>query len=409
MVNSGIITTDNPNFLSMMTLHFTILNRLQKSFFVLYFFVAFLPHGHAQNQIDPPAISQKCEVVEIFSEAGCPHCANAYRFLNQLQSEYPQISVIKRDVFEDNDNLKRFIELSEAFNIERPGVPSFYICGEFLVGFDSHSTAELIIQLLGLSSNQAMPTATPSDGEVNLPWIGKINVQQYGLLAFTIIIGLIDGFNPCAMWVLLFLLSLLVNLQNRKRILMVAGTFVLVSGAVYFAFMAAWLNIFLIIGFSRTLQIIVAAIAIIIGAVHIKDFFAWKRGITLSIPESSKSRLYARIRQVIHAENILVALLGVIVVAILVNFLELLCTAGLPALYTQILSSQTLSLFQYYYYLVIYNLAYIFDDALMVSIVIYTLHRYKIQELQGRWLKLFSGSMILLLGGLLLFAPNWLI
>jgi len=392
-----------------MTLPFAILSKVRKSFFVLCLFLVFLYHGHAQAKIDSPAISLQCNVVEIFSEAGCPHCANAYKFLNQLQAGYPKISVIKRDVFEDNNNLKRLIELSEAFNIERPGVPSFYICEEFLVGFDSHTTGEQIKQLLGLSSNKVVPTAILNKEEVSLPWIGTVNVQQYGLLSFTIIIGLIDGFNPCAMWVLLFLLSLLVNVKNRKRIFMIAGTFVLVSGAVYFAFMAAWLNVFLIIGFSRTLQIIVAAIAIIIGAIHVKDFFAWKRGISLSIPESSKSQLYARVRRVIHTENILVALLGVIVVAMLVSFLELLCTAGLPALYTHILSSQVLSKFQYYYYLVIYNLAYIFDDALMVSIVIYTLRRCKIQERQGRWLKLFSGSMILLLGGLLLFSPNWLI
>ena len=211
------------------------------------------------------------------------------------------------------------------------------------------------------------------------------------------------------MWVLLFLLSILVNIRDRRRIVMIAGTFVFVSGLVYFVFMAAWLNLFLIIGFARWLQIIIAALAISIGLIHLKDFFAFGKGISLSISDSVKPTLYARVRNVLHAQSLWAALAGVTVVAVMVNMVELLCTAGLPALYTQLLSLHPMPTASYYGYLLLYNLAYIFDDALMVGLTVFTLSKFKLQERQGRWLKLISGLVIFTLGLLMLAAPEMLI
>lgn len=130
---------------------------------------------------------------------------------------------------------------------------------------------------------------------------------------FTLAVGLVDGFNPCAMWVLLFLLSILVNLRDRRRIIAIAGTFVIVSGLAYFAFMAAWLNVFLLIGYLRPIQVVLALIAILIGAVHVKDFFAFKQGFSLSIPESAKPGIYEKIRKIVAAEHLTAAVAGAIV------------------------------------------------------------------------------------------------
>jgi hypothetical protein len=177
----------------------------------------------------------------------------------------------------------------------------------------------------------------------------------------------------------------------------------------YFAFMAAWLNIFLLIGLSRAVQIGLGGIALCVGAVNVKDFFALHRGISLSIPESAKPGLYARIRAILQAEHLLGALVGVGILAALVNTIELLCTAGFPALYTQILTMQELSVWEYYGYLGLYNLAYIFDDSLMVTVAVLTLTRTRLQERAGRWLKLISGLVMAGLGASLLLRPGWLI
>lgn len=142
---------------------------------------------------------------------------------------------------------------------------------------------------------------------------------------FTLAVGLLDGFNPCAMWVLLFLLSMLVRLQSRRRMALVAGTFVVASGAVYYLFMAAWLNLFLLIGLTAWLRFGLAGLALLIAAVNIKDAVRPGAGPSLSIPEAAKPGLYRRMRKVINSETLLLSLPAVALLAIVVNFVELLC------------------------------------------------------------------------------------
>lgn len=275
-----------------------------------------------------------------------------------------------------------------------------------LPGDESPILPEDELSLPGKEDDDQKSDLKPDD--IDVPVLGRLNASQLGMPLFTLAIGLVDGFNPCAMWVLLFLLSILVNLKDRRRIMAIAGSFVVVSGLAYFAFMAAWLNVFMLIGYLRPIQIGLALLAIVIGSIHVKDFFAFKQGVSLSIPESAKPGIYARVRRIVTAEHLAGAVVGAVTLAILVNIIELLCTAGLPALYTNILTQQGYSSSVKYAYLGLYIAAYMFDDSLMVLIVVMTLSKRKLQEGQGRWLKLLSGAAILLLGVVMLFRPDWL-
>lgn len=345
--------------------------------------------------------------IEIFVRAGCPHCETAKIFLDELLHERPSLRIASYDIAENSAARKRLAVLAAERGVADFGVPAFLIGGELTIGFRSADTtgAEIRARL-----DRRVPGVAPVVGEgIKTEWFGELRVRDLGLPLFTVAIGLLDGFNPCAMWVLLFLLSLLVNLQDRRKMALIAGTFVLVSGVIYFAFMAAWLNMFLLIGLSRAVQIILGGVALVVGTVNIKDFFALHRGISLSIPESAKPGLYARVRGILQAENLAGAMAGVVILAGLVNIIELLCTAGFPALYTQILTLQQLPMWEYYGYLGLYNLAYIFDDSLMVTIAVVTLSRRKLQESAGRWLKLTSGLVMAGLGTALLLQPKWLI
>lgn len=244
---------------------------------------------------------------------------------------------------------------------------------------------------------------------VEVPFFGNLSVSKLGMPAFTFLIGLVDGFNPCAMWVLVFLLSVLVNIKERKKILLVAGTFVIVSGLAYFTFMAAWFNVFQFIGLLRPVQIGLGVMAIIVGTINVKDFFAFHKGITLSIPEASKPGIYKRVRKIVAAKHMSTALGAAVVLAIVVNVVELLCTAGLPALYTEVLTMQNLPAWVNYSYLGLYILAYMLDDAILVGIVVMTLSHRRLQESEGRWLKLLSGVVILLLGLVMIVWPEILV
>jgi glutaredoxin len=344
--------------------------------------------------------------IEVFVRAGCPHCEAAKIFLDELRREQPSLHIALHDIAEDPIARQRLATLAKDRGITTIGVPTFLIGTDVIVGFRSSDTTG--VEIRAKLEQNAPGAAHPTAESIETGWFGPLGVHDLGLPLFTVLIGLLDGFNPCAMWVLLFLLSLLVNLQDRRKMALIAGTFVAVSGLLYFAFMAAWLNVFLAIGLSRTIQIGLGSIALFIGAVNVKDFFALHQGLSLSIPESAKPGLYARVRRILQADDLAGALVGVIVLAGLVNLIELLCTAGFPAVYTQILTMQQLPAWQYYGYLGLYNLAYIFDDGLMVTIAVVTLSRRKLQEGAGRWLKLAGGAVMLSLGIVLILKPEWL-
>jgi len=253
------------------------------------------------------------------------------------------------------------------------------------------------------------PTETLVDDDtIDVPLLGPLSASRLGMPLFTLAVGLVDGFNPCAMWVLVFLLSVLVNIKDRRKIVLIAGTFVLISGIAYFAFMAAWLNVFMLIGIKRPVQIALGILALTIGAINVKDFFAFKKGLSLSIPESQKPGLYRRVREIVNAKYLTAALAGAVALAVVVNMIELLCTAGLPALYTQVLTMQEFPAWKNYAYLGLYILAYMLDDTVLVAAVVMTLSHRRLQEREGRWLKLLSGLVILLLGLAMIFRPGWL-
>jgi len=243
---------------------------------------------------------------------------------------------------------------------------------------------------------------------VEVPLIGVVALNEVGLPVFTVVLGLLDGFNPCAMWVLLFLLSMLVNVGSRARMAMIGGVFVLVSGLVYYAFMAAWLNAFLFLGMSRWIQVTLGGVALALGGLNLKDFLWMGRGPSLGIPEAVKPTIYARVRRVVTAERLGAALGTATVLALLVNVVELLCTAGLPALYTRILTLHELPRLEYHAYLFLYVLFYMLDDALMLGIAVVTLSHHRLQRREARWLKLLSGAVMLGLGVMLLAQPDWL-
>lgn len=340
-----------------------------------------------------------CLLVEVYTKPGCPHCVKAKAHLKQVQVQHPDIKVMIHNI-KQREALHEFEQLNQQLKISRPGVPMYVACGKYFIGFDEHSTPKWLNQIL-LNDHK-----DKGNNSVTLPIIGELSITDAGLPLFTVAVGLVDGFNPCAMWVLLFLLSLLIHLHNSGKMLLIASIFVVTSGVVYFGFMAAWLNLFLVIGFSKNIQFILGGLGIIIALVNIKDFFAFKQGVSLSFPESAKHGFYARIRKIVQAENLWFAIPGIITIAILVNFLELLCTAGLPALYTKILTNQSLTSVQYYGYLALYNVAYIIDDALMVALAIVGVRKAKLNVVQGQWLKLVSGVVIFLLALFLILEPS---
>jgi glutaredoxin len=358
----------------------------------------------------PPALPAGGVDVDVFTQAGCPHCARALTYLADLQQRRPGLLVQYWDIG-SIEARTRLLSLAREHGVDALGVPAFYVRGRLIVGFvDARTTGREIERLLAGDTAPPLDTtaARPAADVIDAPIFGPISAHKLGLPLFTVAVGLVDGLNPCARWALLLVLSVLVNLESRAKMIVVGGTFVLVAGIMYFTFMAAWLELFLWIGLSRAIQLLLGTAAVAAGAVNLKDVAVLGRGPSLGIPARARPAIYERLRRVLRAEHLLTAALAAAALSVMVNLVELICTAGLPALYTQVLSSRGLPRWQYYGYLSLYNAAYVADDAMMLGIAVITLSRRKLQERGGRWLKLVSGLVMLVLGLLLVFRPGWL-
>lgn len=241
-----------------------------------------------------------------------------------------------------------------------------------------------------------------------LPLVGEVDLRQTSLPYQTLIIAGLDSFNPCAFFVLFTLLGLLVHVQSRRRVLLIGGIFVFFSGFIYFIFMAAWLNFFLLSGEIAAVTAVAGVIALIIALINIKDFFYFRKGVSLSIPDSAKPKLFDRMRRLMKASSFPSIILGTVVLAVAANTYELFCTAGFPMVFTRMLTLQNLSQASYYLYLALYNVIYVIPLGTIVVIISITLGAKKLSEWQGQVLKLVSGMMMLGLGAVLLLRPELL-
>jgi thiol-disulfide isomerase/thioredoxin len=353
-----------------------------------------------------------------FYSNGCPHCAKEKPFLENLQQKYPDLN-IKYYEISDPESVAVFKEIAESYGTSAQWVPATFLCDYYKVGFDSEETTGKEIEdkvknclefgCTDLSQNTTEQCLPEQKNVVQIPLLGEIDLTKVGLPVLTVVLGFLDGFNPCAIWVLCFLLTLLIYAKSRKKMLLIGSIFVLTSGIVYFFFMAAWLNFFLMIGFVKALRIIVALVAIIAGLINAKDFFFFKKGASLTIPDSWKPKLFARMRNLVKEQTMFAIIIGTIVLAFTANTFELICTFGFPAIYTRALTLQNLPALGYYLYLALYNVVYVLPLAVIVVAFTWTMGAHRFTEKQGKILKLISGLLMLILGLILLFKPDLLI
>lgn len=346
----------------------------------------------------------------------CPHCAAAMPYVDRLALERTDVQVHSFQLVGAPDNVARYEVMASALGEEARTVPGFFVCNTMLTGFDPENTPQ---QLNGLIDRCQQYLSTHHNLQgfrgiaqepivLQLPWVGAMEAGVSSLPVMTFLIAGVDAFNPCAFFVLMFLLSLMLHTGSRARMLLVGSVFVFFSGLLYFLFMSAWLNLFRVIGYLDAITIGAALLALVIGLINIKDFFWFKQGVSLTISEQARPRLFQRMRGLLQARSLPAMLLAASGMALFANLYEFLCTAGFPLVYTRILTLSELPATQYYAYLLFYNIVYVLPMLVIVLLFGLTMGARKLQEGEGRGLKLLSGSMMLILGLVLLLAPRLL-
>lgn len=348
---------------------------------------------------------QKTVEVNFFYSAICPHCRAEEKFLDELQKKYPELEIKRYEVVYNPENQKILKEFQDKYNVpdnQRGFVPATFTPTKYFVGYNDQTATEIENCLV-----ECFGGGTVVSNKIKIPIFGEVDVTKTSLLALTAILGTLDGFNPCAMWVLVILISMLLAAKSRKKIALVGGTFIFAEGLLYFLFMSAWLNVFFVMGQVSLIRILIGVFGIVFGIWRLRDFATWRPGVC-KVTETTKSegKILERINKVMKPAALPATLLGVIALAFSVNLVEFFCSAGFPVMYTKILSSQGIGGVQYYLYLFLYNLFYMLDDFIVFGFAFFTLNRFGFSDKYNRYSTLVAGLLILILGILLIFKPN---
>lgn len=383
--------------------------------------------------------------LHVFWSSSCSHCAKAHVFLDGLRKRHDWLKVFTYEVSGTPANMDLYRRMAAGVGRAAGQVPAFFYCKQLAIGFLSDETSgkqleDALVYYRNalqkqLDDRRPKPTAgavpffilppddvppadpdlglelpppPPEEPTVEVPWWGAVRADEVSLPALTVVLGGLDSFNPCAFFVLLILLGLMTHTRSRGQMLLVGGVFVLVSGLVYFLFMAAWLNLFFLVGHLRVITLAAGAVAILAAAINIKDYFWFKQGVTLSLSDAARSRLVGRMTGLLARSGVLPVVAGTVALAFAANLYELLCTSGFPLVYTRVLTLRELPPAAFYGYLALYNLVYVTPLFLIVVGFSLTLSAHKLTEYQGRILKLVSGTMMLTLGVILVIDPGFL-
>ena len=365
--------------------------------------------------------------VYVFWTIGCPHCLHEKEFLAALKRRDQAIKVVALEVSGSRENRELFQKAGKLLQADISGVPFTVIGNQYVIGWqDASTTGRAIETAIGEARSRGAPDlvagllATPGPSlpggadkpavpeTLTLPVLGQVNLKYLSLGAVTVIIGGLDGFNPCAMWVLIFLITLLLGMEDRRRMWVLGSAFIIASGTVYFLFMTAWLNLLVFLGFIFWIRIIIGLVALLAGGYNLKEYWTNVSGACTLSQGPRRQRTMDRLKAVISLEKFWLALGGIVLLSFLVNLVELVCSAGFPVVYLQILSLTPMPFWQYYLYLLLYIVIFMLDDIIVFVIAMITLELTGVTSYYRRFANLIGGVLMLLLGLLLIFKPGWL-
>lgn len=374
----------------------------------------------------PVVVSAKEKVnIYLFHSETCSHCQAEIKYLNELKEEYDNLEIHLYEINSNKKNLEQMQKIKEKLQINSPNVPFTIISNYYYIGYSDgikdgitelvkKYTDEKEINIIKpILENKDLPDVEILNGEIKtINIFGKqINPAKLSLPALSIILGAIDGFNPCAMWVLIFLISMLFNMENKKKMWCLGITFLVTSALVYLLFMFSWLGITTkLLTKVDWFKYLIAIVALIGSFLNLKSFYnSIKKGSGCEVVDNKKrKKIFEKIKKITTEKSFILALIGVIILATSVNVIELACSAGIPVLFTNVLALNNLTKIQTSIYIYIYTFFFLIDDIAIFIIAMLTLNIKAISTRYTKYSHLIGGILMLIIGLLMLFKPSWL-
>ena len=381
----------------------------------IFMMLLFLPNVKAEENLK----------FYLFYQESCPHCHDEMEFINSIKDEYPTVDFVFYEISLNEMNYNFYNKVLKKTKINANGVPFTIIGTDYYVGFNEEISKNIVeslnkfletgtIDIISIVKNDEDLSDIKYNENINenmsLPIIGEIDAKKVSLPLISIFIGMIDGFNPCAMWVLLFLIGMLFNMKDKKKMWVLGITFLTTSAILYLFIMMAWLKVALSFNTVLWLRILIALITLIAGGINIISYL---KNIKIDdgckiVDEKKRKKIFSKIKKITLEKRLILSIIGIITLAISVNLVELACSAGLPLMFTQILSFNNLSMFEYMFYMFLYILFFLIDDIVIFVIAMKTLSIKGISSKYGKYSNLIGGIIMILIGILMIFKPEWL-
>ena len=391
--------------------------------------------------------------IHLFYGNGCPHCAAEEEFLSDYLKDRTDVKLYKYEIWYDSHNQELLSKVQkEMGTTNKNGVPFTVIGKKTIVGYADGVTDELIKDAINyylnndyrdyageitgkvkkaevkedttkdesktedkkenkIEKSDDTKDSDQTDENVTVPVLGKINAKKVSLPILAVVLGFVDGFNPCAMWILIFLITMLFNMKDRKKMWILGLTFILTSGIVYLMFMLAWLNLATFISKIAFIRLLIAVIALVVGLINVYkyiDSLKKKDEGCDVVDKKDRKKIMEKIISITHEKKFIIALLGIMVLAASVNIIELMCSIGIPLLFTQILAMNNLSTFSYMIYMFIYIFFFLIDDIVIFVISMVTLKVTGLSTKYTKYSHLVGGIIMLIIGLLLIIKPELL-
>ncbi len=390
--------------------------------FILLCLVAFVPNVDAEDKVD----------VYLFHSKYCTHCQAEMEYLNSLDN----IELHAYEVMEVEENALLMTKVKEALNITNRQVPFTIIGNTYFIGYSSgtqKAISHLIDKEVEVKSvdviSKILNDEDVSDIKMVEGTIDSIEIFGYyidlteiSIPLVAALIGFIDGFNPCAMWVLLFLITMIIGMKNRRKMWTIGLTFLITSALVYLAIMAAWLKVAVTLTQVSWIRLALALVALVVGTINLINYYEERKqddGCHV-VDNKRRKSILSKIRDIVAKAttdessflkselSFALALIGVVGLAISVNLIELACSSGLPLIFTQVLALNDLTTAQYAFYMGLYILFFLIDDIVVFTIAMKTLKVTCISTKYNKLSHLIGGIVMILIGLLMVFKPGWL-
>ena len=363
--------------------------------------------------------------IYLFHGDGCPHCKAEIEFLDEYLTDNDNVHLHKYEVWYNEENQEKLLKVGEITNTEADSIPYLVIGDSVITGYSESVSKKIKKRIeycldnncsdntgvyLGVTEDAGTSDSNYKDEVYDVPILGEISAKEVSIPLLAIVIGLVDGFNPCAMWILIFLISMLFGMKDKKKMWILGLTFIITSGVVYFLFMASWLKLATFINKVTVIRSLIGIFAMIFGIVNVYNYIkSLNKDVGCQVTDNKKrKKIITSIKKIVSEKKFVLALLGIMVLAFSVNLIELLCSLGLPVIFTEVLSLNNLSTGEYILYMLIYILFFLIDDIIVFIIAMKTLEIKAISNKYTKYSHLIGGIIMFILGILMILKPEWL-